>query len=147
MMKERIAAIIIGLIMIMSMAGFALVNIIPQDEPVVIPSILDRQLTPEERLFVLRTGRVLIENFYPPGCGECRELGTRLKGFAQAFGNFVVLEDVVLTNATEADYESRMIGREGMIRDIPSNITDDGLMDLFCSLAISRPKECLLTKV
>ena len=139
--KERTMAIVIGLIMIFSMGGFALSSVVYLQPPAeeVMPSIVNRALTPQEKIGILQTGRVLIEDFYAENCTECADLGIMLSSFVEAFKDYAVLE-VVVANETEV----KMIGTGGQIRDIPLNVTQEGLMDIFCELAILQPTECLL---
>jgi len=141
-MKERAAALLIGLLMIGSMAGFAMVNVIPQRSQQQLPSIITRPLTTQEKVFVLRTGRVLIEDFYSPNCTECYELNQLLTSFVKQYESYAVL-NMAPGNETRI----RMIGAGGSIRDIPTNATRNELMDIFCEIAIYQPKECLLAEI
>jgi thiol-disulfide isomerase/thioredoxin len=144
MAKERIMAIFIGLVMVMSVAGFALMSAMNQDTNpnpgFNIPSIVTRQLTSEETVYVLQTGRVLIEFFYSPNCTGCAEKTPVLEAFAQRMGEFVVLEE-----APANETSLQIIGSGGKIEDIWNmTMTDQNLLETFCGIAITQPPECLM---
>lgn len=145
MAKERAMAIFIGLIMIASVGGFALSyagrNVNPPQN--LIPTIVDRELSPEEVVLVLQSGRVLIENFYLGNCTECIVNNIVLETFANKFDGFVVLEEVV-ANETKL----QMIGMGGKIISLKNEtISESNLMDIFCDNAIAQPNECLLREI
>jgi hypothetical protein len=145
-MKERLAALFIGLIMIMSIAGFAAVQLIPDrggEEAPPIPTVIDRQLTSEEIVSILRTGRVLIQNHYLPNCTECADGTATMELFANKMSGFVVLE-----SAEANDTKMQMISPDGRIKGLEDIIiTEDGLMDMFCDISILQPRECLLREI
>jgi len=145
MARERAMAIFIGLIMIFSVGGFALSyagrNVNPPRNT--IPTIVERELNPEEVVSVLRSGRVLIENFYTENCSGCVERNAVLENFANSLDGFVVLEEV---KANETKLQ--MIGTGGKIVSLENeSITEDNLMDIFCDIAIAQPNECLLREI
>jgi hypothetical protein len=152
MQKEKFFAIFVGLIFILSMAGFAVTSLSgfrqPQNPGAEIPNIINRELAPEEKIYVLQTGRVLVENFYVSGCSRCIADRATLESFANRFRDFVVLEQVeVAANATNetAYVKLQMIGRAGLIEDLEeSQLTEENLTDIFCDMALSQPRECLL---
>jgi hypothetical protein len=138
----RAFAIVIGILMIGSTAGYAFLNVTPGQGPVVpaIPTIVDRPLSTEEQVFVLRTGRVLVENFYSENCTYCPERTITLNSFVSGLDGYVVLENV-LANVTKLE----MIGVNGKIVPIENQtLTQDGLTDVFCSIAMKQPRMCLL---
>ncbi|MCX6814206.1 MAG: hypothetical protein NTY20_00930 [Candidatus Aenigmarchaeota archaeon] len=144
MAKERIMAIFIGLIMVLSAAGFALnsaMNQNPNTNPGFdIPSIVTRQLTTDETVYVLQNGRVLIEFLYAENCTECPQKITTLEGFAQRMNEFVVLEEV---KANETSIQ--IIGAGGKIENIGNmTLSEQNLMSTFCGIAIAQPPECLM---
>jgi len=145
MAKERLMAIFIGLIMILSVGGFAVSyagrTITPPKNT--IPNVVERELNPEEVVSVLRSGRVLIEDFYTKNCTICTENNAVLESFADKFKDFVVLEKVVANETTV-----QMIGVGGKIVKLGNeNITKENLMDIFCDIAITQPNECLLREI
>jgi len=151
---ERVAAIIIGLIFVTSIAGYALMGVrTPQnnDPGIQIPNIIYRELQPEEKIYVLQTGRVLIEDFYSSMCMECIDDRMILESFAQQFPDHTVLE-VVSLNSTETNetgyVKLQMIGSGGSIIKInESGISENNLMVSFCEIAIIQPRECLLLEI
>lgn len=152
MHKEQVAAIVIGLIFVMSMVGVAFSSLswFPQQQPgVAIPNIINRELTQEERIYVLQTGRVLIENFYVSNCSICAVDKATLEMFAQEFKEFIVLEEVEVNNTNETTYvKLQMIGRAGLIKDLRDvEITQENLIDIFCDIALVQPRECLLREM
>jgi len=149
MHKEQMAAIVIGLIFVLSMVGFALTGMgrFPQQQPgVSIPNIVNRELTQGEKIYILQTGRVLIEDFYAQGCSRCEIDRATLEAFVQEFKEFVVLEEVEVNNTNETSYvKLQMIGRTGLIEDLRDvEITQKNLTEIFCDIAIAQPRECLL---
>jgi len=147
--KERLMAIFIGGIMILSMAGFAMNSTVftnPQQSTIQIPHIVERPLKPEEVVYVLRTGRVLIRNYYH----EEKDYFNTLKNFADKFKDFLVLESVKIdTNETERFELIGMKGnRIGEIKDLSNfSVTYTSLLNVFCEYAILQPKECILTTI
>jgi hypothetical protein len=144
MARERIMAIVIGLIMVMSAAGFALNSAMNQGSSqtpgLSIPAIVTRQLTSEETVYVLQSGRVLIEFLYAQNCTGCAEKIPVLEAFAQRMSEFVVLEE-----APANETSLQIIGSGGKIEDIWNmTLTDQNLMDTFCEIAIAQPPECLM---
>ena len=65
MWQQRFMAIFIGVIMVASVAGFALISQPPSGpKEVVVPDVIEHELTPDERVSILRTGKTLIEYYY-----------------------------------------------------------------------------------
>lgn len=144
-MKQEMAALIIGGIMVSSVAGYAVINVTSRGNPRQnvrqIPNIVHRELEKEEKVYVLRTGRVLIESYFPENCTPCQENNKKLEDFVSGFKDFAVLEEVP-ANKTEV----KMIGKNGDIEEI-ENFDRDSLMDKFCELAMKQPTECLLREI
>jgi hypothetical protein len=141
---ERFMAIFIGVIMLGSVAGFALFQTIPAGpEAPQIPNIIKRQLTIDETLFILGSGRVLIEDFYAIDCNDCFEKNMVLESFANRFEDFVVLEEVVVNQTNQSML--KMIGAGGTIVDLENKTVDEeNLLEVFCDIAIAQPIECLI---
>lgn len=143
---ERAMAIFIGFIMISSIAGFAMLSSRPiATKPVkTISHIVKGPLESSEIVFIIRTGRVLIRDWYRENCTDCELVLQNLESFAENFKDYVVLEKVEIpSNETE---KLEIIGRGGEIRQL-ENITQENLMDVFCEIALLQPKECLLREV
>jgi len=142
---SRAFAILIGLLMVGSTAGYAFMNVTPAQGPTApeIPTIVDRSLSIEEQVFVLRTGRVLIENFYAENCTYCPDRTIFLNSFVSGLEGYVVLENV-MDNETRLD----MIGVNGKIITIENEtLGQESLMDVFCEIAIKQPRICLLMEL
>jgi hypothetical protein len=149
MAKERFMAIFIGVIMVGSIAGFAIANLDMfsggnKQNPQLTP-IMNRSLTTEERIFVLRAGRVLVENLYSLNCTDCTERNSAILSFADKFKDSLVLEQAAVEyNQTKF----QMIGAEGKIRDLQNESLDyDNLLKVFCGIAVVQPRECLLMEI
>jgi hypothetical protein len=158
MMKERLAAIVIGSIMLFSVAGFALnglsgfVN--PGNQPVEVPTVIENHLTSEQVLSILRSGRVLIRNVYTSECSVCPTNNVDLEIFANRFSGFVVLEKALVEpdNFTVPDQDGyvklEMVSPTGEILDLRDAEKDvEGLTDMFCDISAVQPRECLLRDV
>jgi len=144
MLSQRLFAIVVGVLMLGSVAGFALMNVYqapPQNE---IPSIIDKPLSPQDRVYILRTGKVLIEYLYPEGCIDCSEKTALYQSFVNNFKNYAVLELVEVPSNETAD---RIIGNYGDTIELGNVTTGEGLMTTFCSIAIIQPKECLIMEI
>ena len=146
MAKERLMAIFIGVIMVLSAAGFAINSAVNQQggqsSGYDIPAIVTKQLTPEESVYVLQSGRVLIEFFYAENCTNCQDKIAALEGFAQKMSEFAVLEEV---QGNETSIQ--IIGAGGRIVDITNqSLSDQNLMNTFCEIAIAQPAECLMNE-
>jgi len=119
-------------------------NVMPQRPNIPeIPTIVNRVLTPEEQIFVLRTGRVLIEDFYERNCSYCLQRNAVLEEFAKKLEGYVVLE-MVPANETRLG----VIGIGGRIIPIENEtISEEELMDIFCGVALKQPRECLIREI
>ena len=145
MAKERLIAIFIGLVMIMSVAGFALNSAMNQGgantgPTINIPTIVTRPLTTDEVVYVLGTeGKVIIEYTYLNNT-QNSDVTASLEGFAQKRSDFVVLSEFP-GNETSIN----MIGIGGKIVDIGNmTLTEQNLLNAFCPIAIAQPPECLM---
>ena len=144
MRGERAMAIFIGLIMVFSMVGFAATSIFTdtgEGQTIVIPSVLKSRIDKDNKIYVLRSGKVLIEHYYPEGCGNCLEMNSMLEMFAKQFPGYVV---VAMQKVPSNETLFQAIGSAGRITELDYNLTQDGLMDIFCEITFSMPKECLL---
>ncbi len=144
MMKERLMAIVIGVIMLGSMVGYAMIQNSPREKeaPEGFPVVMDRPLLPEERVEILRRGLTLIEFLYPENCTGCADKKGMYESFVTSddFGGYVILSSAASENST-ADWIIGMNGDRIGLEDI--NSTED-LEEIFCDVAISQPNICLL---
>lgn len=144
--KQRSMALFIGFIMVASMVGFAMMNYRPEGPgPVMLPDILNRTLTPEERVGTLRSGKVIIEYFYNESCIECAEKEEVYKNFvgSREFEGYAVLSYGISENET-ADWMINLDGTRIELTDI--NSTKD-LRELFCEVAFIKPNICILQEI
>ncbi len=148
--KERMFAVVIGLLMIGSTAGYAFLNASSgsgnKQVQNSVPDIVNRKLTLDEQRSVFLSGRVLIENRFSDECGYCLERNPVLEGFARRMSGFVVLENIRVDYLNETGLD--MIGSGGRIVEINNEtLTEEGLLDIFCDIAMKIPKECVLREV
>jgi hypothetical protein len=142
-LRDRMIAVIIGLVMVTGMGGFALMSMAPPQDTgpqFSVPAIVTYELSSDEIIYVLQTGRVLIEYFYTLNSTDYIDELPLLESFANQFSGFVVLEEVS-SNSTRFE----MIGLGGQIFDMNDIVlTPNNLLDTFCDMAIAQPAECLL---
>jgi hypothetical protein len=144
MLSQRIFAIVVGVLMLTSVAGFAIMNVYQGPQKVEIPTIIEKPLTPQERVNVLQTGRVLVEYLYPEGCATCTEKIAFYQSFANTYKNYAVLE---IAEVPANETLDRIIGMNGDTKELAEVSTSDTFMQTFCSVAISQPKECLMMEL
>jgi hypothetical protein len=155
MMKERLAAIIIGGLMLLSVAGFALMGIgrfgDNGNQPLDVPNIMNEYLSGEQVSSILQSGRVLIRDVYTGTCSDCVTKRPTLEMFVNSFGGLIVLEEVMIDadNTTLVDENGyvkfEMISPTGDIIDLRDKELDqESLTDIFCEISAIQPKECLL---
>ncbi len=135
-------SLLVLVIMVMSAVGFAMNSATLSNQPQAeeIPNIINYELSAQEQIQVLRTGKVLIENFYAENCTGCADRNIILKGFAARMQGYLVLENVK-GNVTRLG----MIGNQGRIISLDDmEITDGNLLSVFCQNAIAQPRECLM---
>ncbi len=144
--KQRLMAIFVGFIMVASMMGFAMMSYRPEGPgPVKLPNVLNRTLTPEERVGILRDGKVLIEYFYNESCIECSEKEGIYKGFVESreFKDYIILSYGISENET-MDW---MLNLDGTRIDLTDINSTKGLREFFCEVAILKPNICVLLEI
>ncbi len=146
MRGERAMAIFIGLIMVFSMVGFAATSILTDTggQTLDIPSLLKGRIDKDSKIYVLRTGRVLIEHYYSGACQECPGINSMLESFSGKFPEYVV---VAMEQVPENETLFQAIGSGGRITELDYNMTQESLLDTFCSISFKMPRECLLGDV
>jgi len=147
MMKERAMAIFIGLIMVFSVAGFAIMSVSwgnnSGNTPVDVPSIIDKALTRDEFRSVLLSGKTIIQNHYLVGCTDCGATNALLGNFTQGMEGFVVLEQFGVQFQNETKLQ--MVSSDGKITELDSALLNESsLLDTVCSVSYVQPKLCLL---
>ncbi len=147
MQRERIFAVIVGLVMLLSVVGFAATGFRfgteGQGQEYTIPTITNRTLNGQEISTILSYGRVVAQSVYGSECPGCVEKDAEMRRFASRYEGFLVLESV----KTEGDgwVKFQMIGSNGQITSLEGKeITQENLLDIFCELAVVKPRECLL---
>jgi hypothetical protein len=139
--KQTIFTMVIGVMMVTWIVGIALgSNLQTTQQSVRIESVYERLLTPQEKIAILRTGRVLIEYLHTGGF-EAVEKRAVYENFVGRFKDFVVLEIVEIGQANET--LEQMVTPTGDILEL-GNVSADGLVDFFCDNSYVQPKECLL---
>jgi len=110
-----------------------------------LPNVLNRTLTPEERVGVLRSGKVIIEYFYNVTCIECLEKEGVYKNFVESkeFKGYLTLSHGTSENET-MDWMLNLDGTQIDLTDI--NSTEE-LKALFCEVAFIKPNICLLQEI
>ena len=152
--KQRAFALLVGLLMIFSVAGYAQFSVNftgaatrQQPEQQAIPLIVDRPLTGQEISQILGSGRVVIESVYNKGCGDCRLKDLEARNFATRYQGFVILESVQ-TDVGEGFEKFQMVGRGGQIIDLEKEeISQDRLLDLFGTLSLLTPRELIAREI
>jgi len=149
--KQRIMATVLGLVMLFSIAGFAGLQLLgraPTDQNTYdfsnVTRIIHRQLEPNEVLYVLQSGRVLIQYEYTSGCADCLDTVSLLESLANSFPSHIVLEEV--TNDEIEDVSLKMTGGGGSIVEL-KDVSEETLLDTFCNIAAVKPRECLLREL
>ncbi len=144
--KQRIMAVFIGFIMVASMVGFAMMSYRPEGPgPVEVPDVLNRMLTPDERVGIIRNGKVIIEYFYNVTCIECLEREGMYKDFVELkeFEGYFVLSHGTSENET-MDW---MLNLDGTQIDLTGINSTRGLRELFCDVAFIKPNICILEEI
>lgn len=163
---RRAMTIFIGIIMVSSAVGYALIFQVYSGKGAQNPNqdqqqqtqqeiltkligqgIVDRELTPSEKVFVLRNGLVLAEAYGPKtcmlacpvgtDCEQCRKDYGGLEGFVKGLPGYVVLEQIEAQNSSY-----RFIGSNGKPVDIES-FEQEKLLDIYCRIAAAAPRDCL----
>jgi hypothetical protein len=145
MKKERLMAIFIGVIMILSMIGFSLSNVKPANtnNDIEVPFIINGSLKNEDLVSILRSGRIVIEDFYQANCTTCPERSRTLETFFGKYKDYAVIQ-MMEENQTSL----KIIGAGGKIKDITGlELSDSNLMKVFCETALAQPRECLLEQI
>ena len=148
-----IIALFIIIIMFVSIVGYGLIssqgnfqNQPQQPQNQINISIINvKELSADEKRYVVGSGRVLLEHFYPEGCAECLDLQSLLVNFTVQFQQNMVLETVPGFNQTSLNMIIYKGGDRAAIIPLEmNNLTADSLFEFFCDNSPIRPKECLL---
>jgi len=157
-MKERMAAIVIGGLLVFSVVGYAFIGMGrfggSGEQQVQVPSVMNEYLSAEQVVSVLRTGRVLIRNVYTSDCTECMANDAVLEIFVNSFEGFAILEEVMIEpdNHTLVDdmgyVKFEMVSPTGEIQDLREvGLTQENLTEAFCEISAVKPRACLLSEI
>ena len=143
--KTKIMSIFIGLVMVLSLAGFAGLSLVGradvdqnQNTGPEIPNIVYRELEPDEVLYSLQNGRVVMEYTYAENCETCEADELMLTTVVNRFLGHIILQSI------EGEETSlRMTGVGGSIIEV-EDVTEDNVIDVFCQVAPIKPRECLV---
>ena len=143
MIKERLGAIFIGLIMILSAVGFAIVNIVPQapDAPE-MPFVINEPISGGDVVFILQNGKTLLRYYYDITDQKSLDDKITLEIFANQVRDYVVLNELE-SNETKLEIVG-VVGREGKVIAFEDEINKENLFIKFCEIATLKPKECFL---
>jgi len=151
--QQRIFAIIIGAVMLTSVAGFAVTGLrftgntsshTPQEGSIQITSVNEFLLPSQVILQVLSNGGTVIESVYNKDCVECAEKDAVLRTFVAAYPQFAILESVATTSG-DGQEKLQLITGQGQIIDLQDqDLTAETMFDAMCQYAVLKPRECLL---
>ncbi len=141
---KTVFAIVIGVLMVTWAVALALsFNIKTSDQSLQIKDVYDRPLTVQEKIGILRAGRVLIEYLHN-GTQYSAGRTAEYQNFAARLQGFIVLETFEVSQANQT--LDQMISPNGDIV-LLYNVTADQLMDVFCDNSAVQPRDCLLRSI
>jgi hypothetical protein len=143
--RNVVFTIVVGIMMITWAMGMALSYNIKTstNTGMRIENVYTEPLTGQEKVTILRSGRMLIEYMYVPS-EESLEKIPVYDGFVNRFKDFVVLERVEVPDANQT--LDQMIAPTGDVIPL-GNVTEAQLVDVFCDNTYVQPKECLLRSI
>ena len=159
MAKERMMAIVIGGLMLFSVAGFAFMGVGRfgrgnENQQSGLQTIMNEYLTSEQVAGILRTGRVVIRDVYANNCTSCIITDAELKLFANQFSGYIVLEQVAIEpdNTTIVDENGyirfEMLSPTGEIIALgDEEISQENLIEIFCDISAVQPRDCMLRDI
>ncbi|MFH1294950.1 MAG: hypothetical protein ABIH90_03365 [Candidatus Aenigmatarchaeota archaeon] len=144
--KKTVMSLFIIIVFGFSMASYAFLqkdnNIFkPPENPLATNHSIDRLLEASDKIYILNTGRTLIENLYNETDGKPLQI---LENFASKNPRFVFVEQALINGSAEL----KMIGAGGDIVPLEeSNLTEETLFELLCEHGITVPLECTLREM
>ena len=104
----------------------------------VLDQIINRQLTNQEKVLALQSGRTIIEFYHTANCADCQAKRVAIENFAKKIGTTVIVSEVL------GDRDAvEMIAGNGRVIPL-EDVSENNLFDTFCKEALVKPKECLL---
>ncbi len=131
-------------IMFFSTIGFAALNSVRntglENEPApaeekTIERHTTRALTEEEKAALLKNGVTIFEFLHTKDCTKCAEYRPVLEAFSTKYPNTVLVD---------ADADKDLIQVTGRSTKQITDVTEKGLLDAFCDVALLQPKDCIL---
>jgi hypothetical protein len=143
--RQTVFTIVIGFMLLTWVMGTALSSNLQlaQGNGIRIESVYDRLLTPQEKVTILRSGRVLIEYLHTGGF-EAVDKRATYENFVARFKDIVILEVVEIEQANQT--LDQMITPTGDVVEL-QNVSAAELLDVFCDNSYVQPKECLLRSI
>ena len=142
--RQTVFTVVIGFMLLTWVMGTALSsNLMLSSNEVRIESVYERLLTPQEKITILRSGRVLIEYLHTGGF-ETVERKAAYENFAARFKDNVIIQVVEISEENQT--MDRMITPTGDIVPL-ENVSSADLFDVFCENSFVQPKECLLRSI
>lgn len=99
-------------------------------------NIIDYELTPEQKNYLLADGKTIIEYSYNLSCVECLNQKALLEGLTNQFSDQLFLQEIVAS-----DSSLTITSRYGQ-EDV-ENITQESIIDVLCELMINPPLGCI----
>lgn len=147
--KSRISGIFLLLLMLSSTVAYGALRVIPKiesEEEIEIPSqnIIDYKLTSEQRRYLLRRGKTIVELEYSFECKECMDVKAKLESAAREFSDQMLLIELLTTGNKSLPIVrvESSFGRESL-----NQPTDVEIMDAFCDLFVNPPLRCATRNV
>ena len=94
-----------------------------------------RLLTNSEKSYLFRNGATILEFLYSSDCSKCIEYRPIIEGFSTKFSN-IVLED-----SPENSTLIQFLGKKTVRIE---NVTEKSLLDAYCEVTFTQPKDCVL---
>jgi hypothetical protein len=102
---------------------------------------MDRPLQPEEKVYILRTGRIVVEYAYDKTSEANLTARSILEMFFRPLGSYAVVA-VYPANFTNQTF-AKITGMGGGMKNIES-FEEANLTALFCKMTIKQPHECII---
>ena len=144
--QSLFVSIFIAITMVGSMIGFATMRAMPEGgKRIELPVVVNKILTPQEKIAALKSGKVIIEFIYPENCTTCAGKLDMYEKFVNSkeFKGYVILSYSTSENET-ADW---MLNLNGDQINLSSINDTQSLKKMFCKKAIIKPDVCILEEV
>lgn len=145
--KKKYASLILMLLMLGSTLAYtalqAFRNWQQPNEAVSAPelpstNVVDYEITPEQRNYMLRLGRTILEYRYQLSCTGCAAQRAYIETAAGEFSNQIFVEEIV--DATVAEPILSMTSYYG--DKLLTNPSNEDVFDALCELMVEPPVRC-----